>query len=965
MEPDINKAMSTKSTTNRNTAMKPIMSGQGPTQEDDIDVIRKLNLQSLLHDDSSKVSGSISGRSPMVLPHPLPLAALKQQSLLAPHSKDDIESASFLKQHINLPSLGIFTAPTMGSVSPLPQAKAITELENAEPQIKENAKGETLLRDEKGEGARQPSKKRGPGRPRKVDQPIKELPSSAVLINDNTNLPPPLEITSEEDKDQRRRRGTEKLKIRLDDKESSLPPSKIAEVGGELWRACQLGHSTTVRKILSRHQSRQHLGQLLSFQEPETRSTSLHVAASHEHIDIVQKLLKAAPLASNAYFRLRDGHHQTALDVCAANGVNGVVGRDVHSLLRDEVRFRNRFTSSPPLYSSAYVDEEELGLLIARKASTAEERAYWLAYAQAKYDVPLKTAVLEKEGDIISKYRYHGLGQTLLHVACRFDSPRVVQQLLFDLSLAHDALEAWVLQEDAAHRLASEYVVPSRHQGLRKLVRKFCRAHPSLLANPRVNLENVRYVVSDANVDDKARQRRRDVTSPCNGSEAKLSREERKLQQLLGILERSQEEDIKAPISAPASHVKDKEPVPVKRKRGRPRKRPCPPQGPTPSDPPLIYKSIGTKSLDDAKQTNPKYCIIDDGKQSKEGRLPLSLQDKGTRRTILHKACARGNLPRALDILQRHPALLNAVDNGGYGPLHEASLMGHLEIVRLLIERGADLNAQAANGDTALHDACENGHLSIVKLLLEQGADATRLNTHLQTPVDAALAWPDMLEYLSIVHSLHPEPHCTSHLSFGQGMDGEQENASSRGNHAQKRCRRQKEANDLSPDFRIRRKRGRSSASDARGSSIDFDRSAECGIKLDHREDAKHGGQGTAEPRTVLHLLRLEGRWYFRAAEVRSLIAECRHCVPKPLMTVDDRFLDKHAGYEYIRQCGIPLGSVPIVYVDDCEAKGRDGDDDGGRRKEGTRAAEPSVLPPKLRFKHQRPASIAAAVCTK
>ena len=47
----------------------------------------------------------------------------------------------------------------------------------------------------------------------------------------------------------------------------------------------------------------------------------------------------------------------------------------------------------------------------------------------------------------------------------------------------------------------------------------------------------------------------------------------------------------------------------------------------------------------------------------------------------------------------------------------------HLEVVRLLLEAGADHNAAEANETTALMAAAFNGHLKVVRLLLEAGAD--------------------------------------------------------------------------------------------------------------------------------------------------------------------------------------------------------------------------------------------------
>jgi len=52
--------------------------------------------------------------------------------------------------------------------------------------------------------------------------------------------------------------------------------------------------------------------------------------------------------------------------------------------------------------------------------------------------------------------------------------------------------------------------------------------------------------------------------------------------------------------------------------------------------------------------------------------------------------------------------------------LKAAAEIGDLELVKLLIEQGADVKA---NNNYALRYASENGHLEVVKLLIEHGAD--------------------------------------------------------------------------------------------------------------------------------------------------------------------------------------------------------------------------------------------------
>jgi len=55
-----------------------------------------------------------------------------------------------------------------------------------------------------------------------------------------------------------------------------------------------------------------------------------------------------------------------------------------------------------------------------------------------------------------------------------------------------------------------------------------------------------------------------------------------------------------------------------------------------------------------------------------------------------------------------------------YSALDEASRRGYTEIVRLLLESGADVNT---HGIYALDEASGGGHTEIVRLLLESGAD--------------------------------------------------------------------------------------------------------------------------------------------------------------------------------------------------------------------------------------------------
>ena len=74
--------------------------------------------------------------------------------------------------------------------------------------------------------------------------------------------------------------------------------------------------------------------------------------------------------------------------------------------------------------------------------------------------------------------------------------------------------------------------------------------------------------------------------------------------------------------------------------------------------------------------------------------------------------------------------------------LMEAADEGHVEVVRLLLESGADINTQEdyGNGATALMEAAGNGHVEVVRLLLENGADTNTQNNSGRTVLMYA-AW--------------------------------------------------------------------------------------------------------------------------------------------------------------------------------------------------------------------------------
>ncbi|KAI0656682.1 hypothetical protein C8Q70DRAFT_330007 [Cubamyces menziesii] len=117
----------------------------------------------------------------------------------------------------------------------------------------------------------------------------------------------------------------------------------------------------------------------------------------------------------------------------------------------------------------------------------------------------------------------------------------------------------------------------------------------------------------------------------------------------------------------------------------------------------------------------------------------------------LHSAASSGNLGLVTYALDHGQPVNSVVD--GVLPLHVASSGGNDLIVRLLIERGADVNAPrlprkyssdrhrdasapivGTSGSTPLHFAAANGHEQVVHTLLLHGARPDRADKHGVTP---------------------------------------------------------------------------------------------------------------------------------------------------------------------------------------------------------------------------------------
>lgn len=67
-------------------------------------------------------------------------------------------------------------------------------------------------------------------------------------------------------------------------------------------------------------------------------------------------------------------------------------------------------------------------------------------------------------------------------------------------------------------------------------------------------------------------------------------------------------------------------------------------------------------------------------------------------------------------------------------------LVGHVEVVKLLVSRSADKSCKDKQGYTPLHAAAASGHIEIVKYLLRMGAEVSLSHCDGETSTGSGLS---------------------------------------------------------------------------------------------------------------------------------------------------------------------------------------------------------------------------------
>lgn len=92
-------------------------------------------------------------------------------------------------------------------------------------------------------------------------------------------------------------------------------------------------------------------------------------------------------------------------------------------------------------------------------------------------------------------------------------------------------------------------------------------------------------------------------------------------------------------------------------------------------------------------------------------------------------------------MLLKHGAKVDARNAEGATALHDAALAGQRAVAAALLDAGAPIDARDSESQaTPLHRAASWGRVDVVKLLLERGADARLTDKSGHTALDLAVA---------------------------------------------------------------------------------------------------------------------------------------------------------------------------------------------------------------------------------
>ena len=103
--------------------------------------------------------------------------------------------------------------------------------------------------------------------------------------------------------------------------------------------------------------------------------------------------------------------------------------------------------------------------------------------------------------------------------------------------------------------------------------------------------------------------------------------------------------------------------------------------------------------------------------------------------TCLYYTVREGKYLTSKYLIEECKLPINEKDLYGQNPIYYSAREGHLNLCRLLVEKGSDINLQDKFGQTCIYYAIRQGHYNIVEYLIKKGANVNISDKKKQTPV--------------------------------------------------------------------------------------------------------------------------------------------------------------------------------------------------------------------------------------
>ena len=97
-------------------------------------------------------------------------------------------------------------------------------------------------------------------------------------------------------------------------------------------------------------------------------------------------------------------------------------------------------------------------------------------------------------------------------------------------------------------------------------------------------------------------------------------------------------------------------------------------------------------------------------------------------------ACRTGDIPRIEELYKLQPESINSINKNGHTPLILACYRNQVLAVKKLLELGAEIDYQSGDG-TALLGATYQNNYDVIKLLLDDGANPNISDANKETPL--------------------------------------------------------------------------------------------------------------------------------------------------------------------------------------------------------------------------------------